>query len=282
MLADRATFDGLVAIADEAGARLLVDEVYRGLELDEADRLPAGADASPGGVSLGVMSKAYAMAGLRIGWLATRDHDAAGEDRGLQGLHHDLLVGAVRDPVDHRPACPATGCSPARATIVAGNLERLDGFFEDWADRFSWVRPQGRLDRLPAPDRPGRQDRRLGRRAGRGRGRPAAAGVAVRPSRQPFPPGVRPDRPARGARPAGGATRRERCADQPPDRRAPASAQPTAAPRLANAIAKSEPLDPPPAISMTGVGARRAMPTATADGAPGRLPFPLRAAERRP
>jgi len=41
MLPDRATFDGLVAIAAEANAHLLLDEVYRGLEFDEADRLPA-------------------------------------------------------------------------------------------------------------------------------------------------------------------------------------------------------------------------------------------------
>ena len=47
MLPDRATFDALVAIAAEAGAHLLVDEVYRGLELDPADRLPTGADAAP-------------------------------------------------------------------------------------------------------------------------------------------------------------------------------------------------------------------------------------------
>jgi aspartate/methionine/tyrosine aminotransferase len=27
--------------------------------------------------------------------------------------------------------------------IVAANLERLDEFFIDWADRFAWVRPRG-------------------------------------------------------------------------------------------------------------------------------------------
>ena len=27
--------------------------------------------------------------------------------------------------------------------IVAANLARLDGFFEDWSDRFTWVRPRG-------------------------------------------------------------------------------------------------------------------------------------------
>ncbi len=53
----------------------------RGLSLPRARRgrpLPAGADARRAGVSIGVMSKSFAMAGLRIGWLATRDRDAAG------------------------------------------------------------------------------------------------------------------------------------------------------------------------------------------------------------
>ena len=36
MQPDRPTFDGLVAIAEEAGAHLLVDEVYRFLEFDPA------------------------------------------------------------------------------------------------------------------------------------------------------------------------------------------------------------------------------------------------------
>ena len=55
------------------GVHLLADEVYRFLEFEEADRLMAGADAFERGISLGVMSKSFAMAGLRIGWLATRD-----------------------------------------------------------------------------------------------------------------------------------------------------------------------------------------------------------------
>jgi aspartate/methionine/tyrosine aminotransferase len=141
MLPSRATFDELVAIADEAGARLLVDEVYRGLELDEDDRLPAGADATRSGVSLGVMSKAYAMAGLRIGWLASHDRDLLARTAAFKdytticsSAPSEILsiIGLrARDQVLRR----------SRA-IVAANLERLDGFFEDWADRFSWVRPR--------------------------------------------------------------------------------------------------------------------------------------------
>jgi aspartate/methionine/tyrosine aminotransferase len=141
MLPDRATFDALVAIADEAGAYLLLDEVYRFLEFDPADRLPAGADAAVRGISLGVMSKSFAMAGLRIGWLAARDRELLGrcaafkdytticssapsEVLALIGLRsRDIVLGRSRD-------------------IVGANLERLDVFFDEWADRFTWVRPR--------------------------------------------------------------------------------------------------------------------------------------------
>ena len=74
-LPDAATYRAVAEIAAEAGATLLSDEVYRYLEFDPLDRLPAGADVGPHGVSVGVMSKSFALAGLRIGWLATRDRD---------------------------------------------------------------------------------------------------------------------------------------------------------------------------------------------------------------
>lgn len=142
MVPDRATFDGLVELAAEAGAHLLVDEVYRGLELEEADRLPQVADQSATGLSLGVMSKAYAMAGLRIGWLATHDRDlrrrlAAFKDYTTicaSGPSEILSIIALR--AGDRVLARSRG-------IVAANLDRLDGFFADWADRFAWTRPRG-------------------------------------------------------------------------------------------------------------------------------------------
>ncbi|MGZ8514692.1 MAG: aminotransferase class I/II-fold pyridoxal phosphate-dependent enzyme [Candidatus Limnocylindrales bacterium] len=142
MLPDRATFDELVTIADEAGARLLVDEVYRGLEVDEADRLPAGADVSRGGISLGVMSKAYAMAGLRIGWLASHDRDLLARVAAFKD--YTTICSASPSEILSIIALRARDLVLERSRmIVAANLERLDGFFEDWADRFTWVRPRG-------------------------------------------------------------------------------------------------------------------------------------------
>jgi aspartate/methionine/tyrosine aminotransferase len=142
MLPDRATFDGLVAIAADAGAHLLVDEVYRGLEFDEDDRLPAGADALPRGLSLGVMSKAYAMAGLRIGWLATHDRDLLARLAAFKD--YTTICSSAPSEILAIVALRARDRVLARSRgIVAANLELLDPFFEDWADRFTWVRPRG-------------------------------------------------------------------------------------------------------------------------------------------
>jgi aspartate/methionine/tyrosine aminotransferase len=65
--------DAVVAMAARRGAWLFSDEMYRGLEHRPEDRLPPAATCSARALSLGGMSKAYGLAGLRIGWLAIRD-----------------------------------------------------------------------------------------------------------------------------------------------------------------------------------------------------------------
>ena len=52
---------------------LFCDEVYKGLELDGEKREWA-ADLYDKALSLGVMSKAYGLAGLRVGWAVSKDH----------------------------------------------------------------------------------------------------------------------------------------------------------------------------------------------------------------
>ena len=141
MLPDRATFDGLVAIAEEAGAHLFMDEVYRFLEFDEADRLPTGAEAMVRGVSLGVMSKSFAMAGLRIGWLATRDRDLLA--RCMSFKDYTTICASAPSEILALIGLRARDTVLERSRgIVGANLERLDTFFEAWPDRFSWVRPR--------------------------------------------------------------------------------------------------------------------------------------------
>ncbi len=141
-LSDRATFDGVVELAAESGARLVVDEVYRFLEFDPADRLPAGADTSATGVSIGVMSKSFALAGLRIGWVATRDRDLMARLAAFKD--YTTICNSAPAEVLALIALRAREQVLARnRAIVASNLPLLDGFFGRWPGVFEWVRPRG-------------------------------------------------------------------------------------------------------------------------------------------
>ncbi len=64
----------IAEIAEKQGIYIFSDEVYKGLELDGQSR-PWYADIYENAVSLGVMSKAYGLAGLRLGWIATRNSE---------------------------------------------------------------------------------------------------------------------------------------------------------------------------------------------------------------
>jgi len=141
-LSDRQTFDRLVEVAAESGARLVVDEVYRFLEFDREDLLPAGADALPAGVSIGVMSKSFAMAGLRIGWVATRDRDLLGRLAAFKD--YTTICNSAPAEVLALIALRARDRVLARNRgIVEANLPLLDAFFARWAGTFEWVRPRG-------------------------------------------------------------------------------------------------------------------------------------------
>jgi aspartate/methionine/tyrosine aminotransferase len=141
-LTDRATFDRLVALAAESGTRLIVDDVYRFLEFDPTDRLPAGADASPTGVSIGVMSKSFALAGLRIGWIATRDRDLLGRLAAFKD--YTTICNSGPSEVLALIALRARDRVLARnREIVLSNVARLDEFFGRWRGTFEWVRPRG-------------------------------------------------------------------------------------------------------------------------------------------
>jgi aspartate/methionine/tyrosine aminotransferase len=128
------------ALADRR-ITLLSDEVYRFLELHEPDQLRPGADAYPGGVSLGVMSKSFAMAGLRIGWLATRDNDLL--DRCARFKDYTTICSSAPSEILALIGLRARDRVLARSLrIVNDNLELLDDFFRRRSDTFSWVRPR--------------------------------------------------------------------------------------------------------------------------------------------
>ena len=76
MIIPSVDFKELIEICRQHDLYLFSDEVYRLLELDPSKRIDQAADAYEKGLSLNVMSKAYGLPGLRIGWIATQDLSA--------------------------------------------------------------------------------------------------------------------------------------------------------------------------------------------------------------
>jgi len=139
---DRRTWQELVDLCQERGVRLLSDEVYRGVELDPARTLPQAADLSPSAVSLNVLSKAYGLPGLRVGWLATRDRDLL---RLLEGHKHYTTI-CNAGPSEFLAAIAVREREHIWARtrgIVAANLPLFEAFFARHADLFDWAPPDG-------------------------------------------------------------------------------------------------------------------------------------------
>ena len=130
----------LAAISELHGALLFSDEVYRFLE-HSAPPLAAAADRTPHGVSLGVMSKAFGLAGIRIGWVATRNTELR---RRLASLKDYTTICSAAPSeilalIGLRNRVPIV----ARAMdIIRSNLARLEEFMAAHADTFEWVRPR--------------------------------------------------------------------------------------------------------------------------------------------
>lgn len=139
---DHATFQSLVDLCEERGIRLFCDEVHRGLELDPARRLTQAADLSPTAVSLNVMSKSYGLAGLRVGWLATRDRALLAHLE--RRKHYTSICNSAPGEFLTTLALKHGEAVQARnRAIIARNLPLFDAFFAQWPDLFEWEHPQG-------------------------------------------------------------------------------------------------------------------------------------------
>jgi len=134
----------LAQVVDFARAHklwLFSDEVYQGMEYREEDRLPAACDLYEKAVSLGVMSKTYGLAGLRIGWIATQD----------EKLYQKMM--AFKDYLSMCNSAPGEFLATLALRqkekivrrnmgIIRENLDMLNGFFARYQNLFNWQAPK--------------------------------------------------------------------------------------------------------------------------------------------
>lgn len=144
----RAKLEALVAICRQHNIILFSDEVYRFLEYQDEDTLPAACDLYENAVSVGVMSKAYGLAGLRIGWMATHNleiYKAMAKFKDFTSICSSApseflstLALRNRDQLIQR-----------NRAIITANLEICDRFFSNYTDLFDWTTPKGGSTAFP-------------------------------------------------------------------------------------------------------------------------------------
>ena len=138
-LMDRAMLEEIAAIADACGAWVLADEVYRGIDQDGSGFTASIADIYPKGISTSSMSKAYSLAGLRLGWIA-----GPREIIDSVSLHRDystISVGMLDDWL--------AALALENRDAVLGRAQKITrenlAILSEWVDAepsISWVKPR--------------------------------------------------------------------------------------------------------------------------------------------
>jgi aspartate/methionine/tyrosine aminotransferase len=138
----RGTLDELVSLCRERGIYLFSDEVYRLIERQPEMTLPQVADIYERGISLGVMSKAYGLPGIRVGWAVCRDADVLRRMERMK--HYTSICGSAPSELLARIALKARERILARnCSLIVKNLAILEAFFAEHADLFDWYLPDG-------------------------------------------------------------------------------------------------------------------------------------------
>ncbi len=137
----RTTFERVIELARENDAILFSDEVYRGLEHDEADRLPAACELYERAISLNTVSKAYGLPGLRIGWVVCRDRSLLGQMREIK-LYTTICSSAPSELLVALALRHSEQVIAAGRSRIAENLPIVEDLIDRRSETFRWVRPQ--------------------------------------------------------------------------------------------------------------------------------------------
>ena len=139
-LMSRADFEAVNTFAQTNELFLFSDEVYRESEYDPAARLPAACDLGEHAVSLGVTSKTYGLAGLRIGWIATKNRYVYERMASLKD-YTTICNSAPSEFLAEVALRNRQKLINRNLSIIQHNLGVVDEFFARHASLFEWVRP---------------------------------------------------------------------------------------------------------------------------------------------
>jgi len=134
-------FKAIVEAARRRGIWFFSDEMYRGLEIGEAVRLPSAAGLYERSVVLAGLSKVHGLPGLRAGWLVVRDADL--RERLINWKHYTSICAPAPSEFLALAALAAQEKLVARnQKMIAQNVSAAADFFAAWPETFTWRRPQ--------------------------------------------------------------------------------------------------------------------------------------------
>lgn len=128
-----------IALASEAGCRLLVDETYRDMVYGE--KPPLAATLGDHVISVSSVSKAYGIPGVRVGWIVNRD--SALMERFLAAKEQIGICGGI---VDEMIAAAAIAARADFLPALNARLAAARDIVADWIAgeaSLEWVRPEG-------------------------------------------------------------------------------------------------------------------------------------------
>jgi aspartate/methionine/tyrosine aminotransferase len=141
-LPSRESLEALIEIARQRDIALFSDEMYWRLEHRVDAQLPAICDRYEKGISLFGMSKTFALPGLRIGWLATRDREILNKLGAMKD--YTTLCSSAPSEVLALIALRDREALIARSRqIIRDNLRTAREFFAAHEKLFTWLEPQG-------------------------------------------------------------------------------------------------------------------------------------------
>ncbi|MEM7031287.1 MAG: aminotransferase [Chloroflexota bacterium] len=129
----------IAAIARRVGAWVLCDEVYRGLDQRGLGMTPSIADIYEKGISTAGMSKAFSLAGLRLGWIVAPD--AVIKAVMTHRDYNTISVGVINDHFASLALENHQALLERSRTITRTNLDILT----KWVDQeplISWIPPR--------------------------------------------------------------------------------------------------------------------------------------------
>eukprot|EP00930_Biecheleria_cincta_P010542 TRINITY_DN112725_c0_g1_i1.p1 TRINITY_DN112725_c0_g1~~TRINITY_DN112725_c0_g1_i1.p1 ORF type:complete len:398 (+),score=53.33 TRINITY_DN112725_c0_g1_i1:25-1218(+) len=130
----------LVNLAAQRGIYILSDEVYRLLEHDEKDRLPAMADAYDKGLSVVTLSKPWGACGVTIGWIAVQDMEI--RQRLVDAQYFGTACPSRASEIQAIMVLRASDAVLAKnMAIIRRNKSLVDRFLEKHSEFFEWVNP---------------------------------------------------------------------------------------------------------------------------------------------